>query len=112
MTILAIVIAAIALVWYLAVRAGKSSFWKTVSRSPNEAYEWFRTEDCWVVVDPADPSSRPPNPRQTYSGPFRLSVPKLGGRVITIYGRTDEITDSQDRFLRKHNEHIGAVRRC
>ena len=102
MPILAIIVAIVAIVWYLAFRAGKPSFWKTASRFPDEAYEWFRTEACWVIVDPADPSSRAPEPPAAFSGPFRLSVPKLGGRVIKIYGRAHEIANSQEQFLRKH----------
>lgn len=85
-------------VWWFLNQPGNLSFWKLASRYPNQAYDWFVEEDCWIVLDPHDSSARPREPQSDYTGPFLLSIPKLGGRMIRIYGRFDEIADSQDRF--------------
>ena len=70
-----------------------------MSKYPDEAYEWFIKEDCWVVIDPQSGSTETPA-LEDYNGPFRLCVPKLNGKMVTIYGRFDEIEDSQERFLK------------
>jgi len=56
-------------------------------------------EDCWVVIDPQSEWAEKPK-LQDFNGPFWLLVPKLGGRMVTIYGRFDEIEESQKRFVK------------
>lgn len=92
--------------WYILYRVGNPTFWKLASKCPNEAYDWFMAEDCWVVVDSKDPNSCPPELGADYTGPFMLWIPKLGARRVTVYGRNDEIEDSERRFM----EHFGGRR--
>ncbi len=87
--------------WYALYRAGNPAFWRLVARYPNDAYEWFMAEDCWVVVDPQDPSSREPAPRSDFDGPFLLWVPKLGGKKLRIYGQHAMIEESERQFIER-----------
>ena len=81
------------------IRAGNVPFWKLASQNPDAAFEWFINEDCWIVVAPHD---NVPGP--DYTGPFRLAVPMLGGRVVKVYGRITEIDDSERRFIEQYGE--------
>lgn len=96
-----IVIGGVALftTWYILYRVGNPTFWKLASKCPNDAYDWFMAEDCWVVVDSEDLNSCAPELGGDHTGPFMLWIPKLGGRHVTIYGRNDEIEGSQRRFM-------------
>ncbi len=87
------------LVGYALYRAGNPSFWRTASRHPDEAYDWFMKERCWLVVHPDDPASNGPEPMSDCLGPFTLWVPKLGWKRVTIYRKQDKIEDSERRFL-------------
>lgn len=81
------------------MKQGNLPFWKLASQHPNAAFDWFVSEDCWVVVTPGESAPGP-----EYTGPFRLSIPKLGGQVIKVYGRETEIDDSQRRFAQHYVE--------
>ena len=84
----------------LIARNGNVPFWKLARQQPNAAFEWFLAEDCWEVVGLKDSSPGP-----DYVGPFHLVVPKAGGPV-RIYGRGDEIDDSQERFIQLYESHV------
>ncbi len=77
---------------------GNIPFWKLASKYPDTAFDWFISEDCWVVVE-TDESAPGPN----YTGPFRFAVPKLGGKMIKVYAREDEIENSQRRFVERYS---------
>ncbi len=102
--IILIVICAVAVLWYFLYRAGNPGFWKVAAKYPDEAYDWFMSEDCWIVVDPESPSSQKPEPRGEFTGPFVLWVPKLGDRRVAVYGRHDRIEESQRRFTENYGE--------
>lgn len=97
--ILLLITGAAFVVWFIFFRKGNIGFWKLASKYPNEAYDWFMKEDCWIVIEPQSGQIDKPDPNE-FNGPFRLNVPKLGGKVVTIYGRFDEIEESQERFLK------------
>ena len=88
-------------VWFFFFKKGNLKFWKVASKYPNEAYEWFIREECWIVIDLQSSATEKPDPRE-FNGPFWLKVPKLGGRIVNIYGHFDEIEDSQKRFLKTY----------
>jgi|SRR5690625_18376 len=79
--------------------AGNVPFWKLASQHPDAAFDWFMSEDCWVVVAPGE---KAPGPE--YTGLFRLAVPKLGGQMIKVFGRDEEIDDSQRRFVERYGK--------
>lgn len=76
-------------------RSGNPAFWHTVSRYPDQAYDWFLGEPCWLVLHSWD---RQPD-THGLAGPFLLAIPKLGGQTVRVYGRLPEIEDSEERFL-------------
>ncbi len=98
LTIILFIIGIAFAVWFIVLRQGKIGFWKLAAKYPNEAYDWFMNEDCWVIIDPQSGLTKKPELRD-FNGPFWLLVPKLGGRKVTIYGRFDEIEESQKRFM-------------
>lgn len=80
-------------------------FWKLTARFPDDAYDWFVSESqSWLVADETNQEADRPS-RENYVGPFRLAVPKLGGKVVTVYGRRDSIEDSQRRFAEMMRVH-------
>jgi len=88
-------------VYGLIVARSKSfDFWNLASRYPDEAYDWFQDDACWLIYDP--PSGRASKPDATiYNGSFPLYIPKLG-RLVSVYGRFDMIEESQRRFVERH----------
>ncbi len=87
---------------YFYGRLGNFSFWKLVTKIPDEAYHWSKSEPTWFVSEEGD--EEPPT-RGEYTGPFRLAVPSLG-RTIKIYCRNDQIEQSQNQFLEKFKTEI------
>lgn len=76
-------------------------FWNLVKMYPNEAYEWFLQEKCWVMYGPDD---NPVRPAKDYTGPFWLYIPMLGWRKVTLYCEAIEIELSQKRFVEIQNQ--------
>lgn len=98
--IIGLIILAIILLMRRIMGNGNVSFWKVASQNPDAAFDWFMREDCWIVVSPDES-----DPGPDYTGPFRLAVPKLGGKVIKVYGREGRINDSQQRFIEHYRTH-------
>lgn len=84
-------------IFYALHRRGSPNFWKLASKHPDEAYDWFMSDDAWTVVQPGD-QARKPDPSSDYAGPFFLWIPKLGGQRITIYGHHERMRHSQEQF--------------
>jgi len=38
-----------------------------------------------------------------WDGPFKLSVPMFGGKMITVYGKVPEYVQSQQKFMTKQD---------
>lgn len=85
---------------FVLVKGGNLKFWKVVNSHPEEAYSFFKRNDCFVVFD-SDPSGgyRANLPAGEWDGPFKLPVPSKD-RVVTIYGRTPEYHDAQEDFIK------------
>lgn len=92
---------------YLLLQTKQKSFpfWQLATKVPDTAYDWFTIESCWVIYDPKGGYDSKPD-KKDYVGPFRLSVPCLGGRIISIYGQINNIEDSQKRFIEKYSSLI------
>ena len=91
------------------IQSANRSFWRAAARLPDQAYEWFQQEDCWVVSDPSRKPVVKPVPETDFVGPFSLYVPSLGGRKIVVFGAASEIEQSQARFLDLHRDAIGKL---
>ena len=79
-------------------------FWKLASKIPDQAYEWFLNDPCWIIYDPPSGKNEKPD-RNEYNGGFFLSVPSLG-RKIKVYGKFDLIEESEKRFIDQHSDDI------
>ena len=77
-------------------------FWKLASEIPDQAYEWFLNDPCWVIYDPPSGKNEEPD-RNEYNGGFYLYVPSLG-RKITVYGKFDLIEESEKRFIDRYSD--------
>ncbi len=86
--------------WLIILRPGRLNFWKIASKYPNEAYDLFVSEECWKVFEenvPDNHQSIVPN----WTGPFRLTVPKLGNKMIHVFGKYPDFQKSQNDFMTK-----------
>jgi len=90
------------LLYYFLVlkKRGNFDFWKKAGKFPDLAYQLFKEEDCWLVFED-NPPARKDLPPGEWDGPFHLSIPILGGKVITVFGRAPEYLQSQQRFMRE-----------
>jgi len=104
MYVAVIIVAVVGLLWWRFLKTyGKIDFWNVVRKHPNEAYEWFMTDDAWIVTDPNDPQSSPPENKDEWNGPSWLFVPMLGGKRIGIYGRYQDMEESMQRFMQRYS---------
>ncbi len=94
-----LLVAVVAVVWYLIEKPQRRDFWKLAARHPDNAYDWFISHEGWIVVDPETGRAQPPRGPE-YTGPFVLWVPKLGGRRVLVYGKQSEVEQSQEAFIR------------
>lgn len=83
------------------VRHGNLGFWQMAARMPNEALDWFLSDDAWIVIDPGKAGGQSMRSRDDLVGPFKLAVPKAGG-VITVYADADRFEESQAAFMAAH----------
>ena len=86
----------VVLVWLIWFRPMKARFWRLANRHSDAAYDYLRADDCWIVSEYRFDWAKV---RSDVSGPYYLSVPKLNGRVVTIYGTIGKMEDSQRRFI-------------
>lgn len=101
-TILVIIALAAFLYWLVVLRHGRLDFWKIASNYPDKAYDFFAANDCWKVFEDGLPDDYQAFvPKELWTGPFRLRVPKLGNKLIHIFGRHPDFEDSQNDFMKK-----------
>ncbi len=100
-----LVIIGLAAYWFFMLRPGRLHFWRVLARHADEAYDHFRADTAWKVFEdglPQDSESVVPN--SEWLGPFRVTVPKLGGRTIFVFGRRLGFEQSQDELLSKFKD--------
>ena len=84
---------------FVLVKSGNLKFWKVAHAYPEEAYAFFKRNDCFVVFDCKPPGGYKTNlPPGNWDGPFKLQVPSQN-RVVTIYGRSPEYQAAQENFI-------------
>jgi hypothetical protein len=101
-----IVIAVILIVayYFVILKPGRLDFWKVASNHPDDVYEMFQQQDCWLVfVEKPEGGYKNELPDGEWDGPFNLAIPKLGGRLITVYGRVPDYEAAQQQFMDKMN---------
>jgi len=88
--------------WLFILRPGRLDFWRFVAKHPDAAYGHFKSNDCWKVFEDRRPKNyRSIVPKSQWAGPFRITVPKLGGKSVYVFGRKPDFGRSQDEFLNK-----------
>ena len=93
------------LYWFFILRRGRLDFWKIASKYPDEAYDLFISEDCWKVFEENLPDDHQSIvPKEDWTGPFRLRIPKLGNRMIHVFGKYPNFEKSQNEFMTKFNK--------
>jgi len=86
--------------WLFILRPGRLDFWKIASKFPDEAYDFFKSQKCFKVFEGSLPDDyRSIVPKEDWTGPFRLWVPKLDGKKIFVFGKNSEIEQAQNEFL-------------
>jgi len=83
------------------VRHGALGFWQVAARIPDQAFDWFASDDTWTIVDPGQEGTESLRSRDDLVGPFKLAVPKAG-RVVTLFADAERIDASQAAFLAAH----------
>lgn len=100
--IIAIIVLVVLYYFFVMKKLGNSDFWKQAAKSSDSAYQLFKEENCWLVFEDKPLARNSSNfPSGEWDGPFKLSVPMLGGKVITVYGKFPEYVQSQRRFMKK-----------
>lgn len=96
------IIVLIFLYWFFILRPGRLDFWKLAGKYPDEAYDLFKSQDCWVVFEeelPTDYYSIVP--KEDWTGPFRLYVPKIGNKIVYVFGKYPDFEKEQEIFIAK-----------
>ena len=105
MKILLLIAVLIFLYWLFILRPGRVDFWKIASKYPDDAYDFFKSKECWKVFEGDLPVDyRSIVPKEDWTGPFRLSIPKIGNRMIHVFGKYPDFEQSQNEFVAKINE--------
>jgi hypothetical protein len=96
-------IAILLIICYLSLkRRGSLDFWKIVAKYPDYAYDFFQMGDCWLIFNEKPATGyKSEFPDGEWDGPFLLRVPKLGGRMVTVFGRVPDYQLAQEQFLRE-----------
>jgi hypothetical protein len=93
--------------WLLILRPGKIDFWKLAKKFPDDAYDYFQSEECWMIFENELPEDyHTIAPKKSWTGPFQHKVPKLGGIVIKVFGRYPDFNQSQNRFVDKFRKKL------
>jgi hypothetical protein len=93
------------LYWIIILRPGRLDFWKLAGKYPDEAYDLFMSEDCWKVFEENPPDDHQSIvPKEDWTGPFRLMIPKLGNKTIHVLGRYPICEESQNEFMTRHSK--------
>lgn len=88
--------------YFIIFRQGRFDFWKVAGKHADDAFEMFQQQDCWhVFVEKPMGGYRGELPDGEWDGPFKLAIPKLGNRLITVFGKVPDYEDAQQQFIDK-----------
>jgi len=93
--IIAIVILGVLIYFIFLKKQGNLDFWKLANEHRDEAYELFKNDDCWIIIE--DNQQKPTG--DVWDGPFMHKVPMLGNKMITVYGKSPDYLNSQNKFI-------------
>jgi hypothetical protein len=98
-----VVVVIVIILYYIhLLHRGRFGFWKYTAKYPNAAYDFFLEKSCWhVFVEKPKGDCRRALPPGKWDGPFRLSIPKLGGKVVIVYGKVPDYRTAQQEFIKR-----------
>lgn len=86
--------------YFVILKPGRLDFWKVASNFPDDVFEMFQNQDCWYVfLEKPEDGYKSELPPGEWDGPFKLAVPRLGGRLITVYGKVPQYEKAQREFM-------------
>jgi len=91
--VIIIVILGILIYFIFLKKQGNLDFWKLANEHRDEAYELFKNDDCWVIIE--DNQQKPTG--DDWDGPYK--APMLGNKRITVYGKYPDYLNSQKEFM-------------
>ena len=87
--------------YFVILKHGRLDFWKIARKYPDDVFDMFQEQDCWrVFLEKPEGGYKSELPHGDWDGPFKLAVPKLGGRVITVYGKAPDYEKVQQEFIK------------
>ena len=76
------------------------NFTKLISKYPDEAYAWFQQDShCWKIFKDQLPDNYKNEIPSKQMKPLRLIVPKIGNRMVYVFGKFPECRESEKRFI-------------
>lgn len=106
-----LVIVAFVAYYFIFLKPGRLDFWKSAGKHPNEAFEMFQREECWhVFIDKPEGGYKSELPKGEWDGPFKMAIPMLGGKLITVFGKVPEYLEAQKEFMDKIQESSGETK--
>ena len=97
-----LVIILIVAYYFVILKPGRLDFWKVASKHPDAVFEMFQQHDCWhVFVDKPEDGYKSELADGEWDGPFKLAIPSLGSRLVTVYGKVPEYEKTQQEFMDK-----------
>lgn len=100
MDVLIIIIVLIFLYWFVILRPGRLDFWKMASKYPDDVYDFFISRGCWKIFEDGLPDDyRSIVPKKEWDGPFRIIIPKIGNKMIYVFGKYPEFELAQNEFM-------------
>lgn len=95
-----LVVALVVIYYFVILKPGRLDFWKLASKYPDHAFDLFQQQDCWhVFLEKPESGYKSEILSGEWDGPFMLAIPKLGDKVITVYGKIPEYQKSQQEFI-------------
>jgi len=92
------------LYWFFILRPGRIDFWSIAAKDPNSVYDYFKANNCWIIFEDGLPKDyRIKLPEGEWDGPYRLVIPKLGNKMIYVFGKEPDYRNSQKAFVNKNS---------
>lgn len=101
-TIVVAIVITVLLYFYMSLKPGKMPFWRVARKHPDAAYDFLSNSESFTVFENClTENYKDLLSSKNWVGPFRLYVPKIGNKIIYVFGKVGEYERAQDDFLQK-----------
>ena len=105
-----LIIGLIILYYFTIHRRGQPKFWRLTSKHPDSAYKFFEQSENWIVFfEKPEGSFKNALPPGEWDGPFKLAVPQLNGKMVTIFGKVPDYEIDQQNIIDHFGKLVGQV---